>query len=39
MKARKDHEPHKKISVAFKASPREHKKKCVVTPTAFEDEQ
>ena len=39
MKARENREPHKKISVAIKASSREHKKKNITTPTISDDEQ
>ena len=39
MNAREDREPHRKIGVAFKASPREHKKKSVAPPTISNDEQ
>ena len=38
MKVRKDHEPQKKVSIAYKAFPRELKKKSVVTPTTSDDE-
>jgi len=37
MKTREEREPQKKIDVAFKASPREHKKNSVVTPTISEE--
>ena len=39
MKAREDREPQKKVSVAFKASPKELKKKSVATATTSDDEQ
>ena len=38
MTAREDCDPQKKASVAFKASPRELKKKSVATPTTSDDE-
>ena len=34
-----DREPQKKVSVVFKASPRELTKKSVATPTITDDEQ
>ena len=39
IKAREDSEPQKKVGVAFKASPRKHKKKSVATPTISDDEK
>jgi len=39
MKTRADREPQKKIYSAFKAFPREHKKKSVVTLTISEDDE
>ena len=38
IKVREDRKPHKKIGVAFKTSPSEHKKKSVTTPTISDDE-
>ena len=39
MNARENREPQKKANVAFKASPRELKKKSVATPSILNDQQ